>query len=376
MKCATSITLSRGRRALCAVTIAAHMPVQPGALSGRARLWALPLACVALLAGCVRQPVSNESDQGFTKTFGSDPVRVVLSLDRQQFTIADSIRATVEVIMQEDYEAELPEYPRDPGVPSADSSEQPKQLTCRAFDDKPPSFFDDGRLVQARVYQLDPFLPGEYVVAPLKVQYWRRGEESSRSELVTEPVPVQVKSVLGNESGPASIGEIVPPVPLRRHLWPYIAGLAVSLSLVGAVVFLWLRRRKSKVMQPVIVPPHLRALQQLEALQGERLIEKGLSKEFYVRVSGILRHYLDERFALRAPERTTEEFLNELRDDPRLDTRQRLLLRDFLSHCDLVKFARHEPCESEIRGTFDTCRQFILDMERTHLEAASVQSAS
>ena len=31
------------------------------------------------------------------------------------------------------------------------------------------------------------------------------------------------------------------------------------------------------------------------------------SKEFYERISGILRHYIEDRFDLHAPERTTEE---------------------------------------------------------------------
>ena len=43
---------------------------------------------------------------------------------------------------------------------------------------------------------------------------------------------------------------------------------------------------------------------------------KGRIKEFYERISNILRHYIEHRFDLHAPERTTEEFLYELNQLP------------------------------------------------------------
>jgi hypothetical protein len=67
-----------------------------------------------------------------------------------------------------------------------------------------------------------------------------------------------------------------------------------------------------------------------------------------VAVSDALRWYLEERFEFRAPERTTEEFLEELRQTDRLLPDQKEVLGDFLRRCDLVKFARYEPARSEL----------------------------
>ena len=37
------------------------------------------------------------------------------------------------------------------------------------------------------------------------------------------------------------------------------------------------------------------------------------------------------------------------------------LLESFLTHCDLVRFAKHTPEKQEIQATFDACKQFIIE---------------
>ena len=66
----------------------------------------------------------------------------------------------------------------------------------------------------------------------------------------------------------------------------------------------------------------------------------------------MLRHYIEDRFGLRAPEQTTEEFLAELRQKHVFGERQKDLLRAFLEHCDLVKFAE---LQTEPRGGGSHC---------------------
>ena len=73
-------------------------------------------------------------------------------------------------------------------------------------------------------------------------------------------------------------------------------------------------------------------------------------KPFCIAVSDALRAYLEERFDFRAPERTTEEFLLDLQNTARLNDAQKTFLSEFLTRCDLVKFARHEPSEAELRS--------------------------
>jgi len=116
---------------------------------------------------------------------------------------------------------------------------------------------------------------------------------------------------------------------------------------VIAAVLLWRwwqkRRRQIALVPPV--PAHVRARQQLD----EALALIGQPKPFVVAVSGTARTYLEERFDFRAPDRTTEEFLRELSGTALLDREQKNSLGAFLESCDLVKFARYEPRETELR---------------------------
>jgi len=94
-------------------------------------------------------------------------------------------------------------------------------------------------------------------------------------------------------------------------------------------------------------------------LVNEDLVGAGKIKEFYERISDILRHYIEHRFSLRAPESTTEEFLAELANTEVLPVSEKQRLGEFLKHCDLVKFAKHNPTTQQIQETFDLVKDFI-----------------
>jgi hypothetical protein len=132
----------------------------------------------------------------------------------------------------------------------------------------------------------------------------------------------------------------------------------VVLVLCGALL-VWWRRRHQPEAPELRIPAHELAYAELRELVEANLVEQGLIKEFYQGVSDILRRYLERRFGLHAPERTTEEFLAELAVDSTLSAEHKTLLSKFLQHCDLVKFAKLEPSEEEIQQTFDACKNVI-----------------
>src|SRR4030095_2527640 len=122
--------------------------------------------------------------------------------------------------------------------------------------------------------------------------------------------------------------------------WDWLWWALAAVLLIGGIVgyVLW-RRRPIAVVLPPSVPPHVRAKQPL----GEALLLISDPDRFCTAVSHTLRLYLEERFQLHAPERTTEEFLIELQGSSALNVEQKRSLQSFLQSCDLVKFARMEP---------------------------------
>jgi hypothetical protein len=109
------------------------------------------------------------------------------------------------------------------------------------------------------------------------------------------------------------------------------------------------------------------ALAALDHVRRQDLIGQERIEEFYVRVSTILRRYIELRFGLRAPEQTTEEFLISALATGGLIAAHREPLEAFLQHCDLVKFARHRPTPSAMAETFERAKTFVEHTADMHV---------
>src|SRR5438552_9580322 len=145
----------------------------------------------------------------------------------------------------------------------------------------------------------------------------------------------------------ADIRDIKAPVEIPSGwlwLWCVLGGLGIALASYVAWRY-WQKHRTKPKTQELIIPPHVRARRKLE--RALALIYE--PRPFCVSVSDTLRVYFEEAFSMRAPERTTEEFLDELQSSALLSLSQKLALGDFLTRCDLVKFARDEPTVEQLK---------------------------
>jgi hypothetical protein len=121
-------------------------------------------------------------------------------------------------------------------------------------------------------------------------------------------------------------------------LWPVlllIAG-AVLVALALGATTLWLVRRwrRSHIKTAAEI-----ALERLE--RARSLAKDGHASELSAELSNAVREYIQARFELRAPHRTTEEFLYDLLAAPGSPVaKHRESLGEFLDACDLAKFAR------------------------------------
>lgn len=153
---------------------------------------------------------------------------------------------------------------------------------------------------------------------------------------------------------------IKPPVEIPNPwLWAlWIGGALIVVWIMGAAFAIWLATKKRRAI-PVPVPPHVRARQRIDA--ALQLI--GDPRAFCIAVSDAVRIYLEERFTLRAPERTTEEFLRDLQKTAALTLQQKASLAVFLEQCDLVKFARFEPPESILRELHESALRMVHETQ-------------
>ena len=180
--------------------------------------------------------------------------------------------------------------------------------------------------------------------------------------------PPSLASAATNE-----IRDIKPPVAIPSGwawVWPALAALAVAALLYLAWRY-W-QKRRAFVPPAIIIPPHVRARQKLQAALALIL----QPEPFCVAVSSAIRIYLEERFEFRAPERTTEEFLYELKATHLLTGLQKESLGDFLTSCDLVKFAKYQPGEPELRALHDSALRLVGETEPSTPATPAGQSAS
>jgi hypothetical protein len=130
--------------------------------------------------------------------------------------------------------------------------------------------------------------------------------------------------------------------------WEWLLYSLAAIAVIALAYFLGRRLlRHVQVIKPPPIPyvaPHLIARKRLAA--ALRLIDDPY--RFCSAVADALRGYFEGRFSIHAPDRTTDEFLDELRNATALNPNQQDLVAEFLTQCDLVKFARDEPTRNDL----------------------------
>jgi hypothetical protein len=167
------------------------------------------------------------------------------------------------------------------------------------------------------------------------------------------------------------IHDIKPALDLGFDLkWIYFAlAILALLALAALAVWLWKKRKKPVVSQPSAkpVPEDVEAYQMLDALATERHLNP---KQFYFRLSLILRRYLERRYGIAAVEMTTEELLPKVDRLPlTLDLAQPL--RDFCRAADPIKFAGVSPGPGRMAEDLAFVRNFV--QKTTAAEPADTQ---
>ena len=231
-------------------------------------------------------------------------------------------------------------------------------FAIKDFGTTEPKKHKEGMVYQQR-YTLDSYTIGRHTIPAAVVFY--TDAEGRKFEIEGEALTVEVKSVLPDDEEPQDIKDIPDPVELPVNHAALLVGIIIGALVIagGAAAFLWLKKRKEPQGEIVRKPPHVIAYEQLEKLVASGLIEAGRIEEYYVLLSDTIRTYLENRFGLRAPEMTTEEFLAAAANDSKLKDGHKKLLSRFLTHCDLVKFARYGPDVEEMNSAYESAKQFV-----------------
>ncbi|MBR4125098.1 MAG: hypothetical protein IKR13_02745 [Victivallales bacterium] len=237
------------------------------------------------------------------------------------------------------------------------------ELPCFDCDVPQPSpdqtFTEDNRKSVQLQYQLEPLQP-PYEIPAITATFQDAGgnpvtiiTNNSFTLNIADEAPTE-------ELDDSYLEPVDPPGWNReklRRILPWLGGILLVLVLLGGSLWRILQNRRANASPPPT--PYEIADRALTALLAEKLPENGEYKRFYERISGILREYLENRFDVKAPRLTTEEFLRLLTSTPELVREHRELLQKFLTACDMVKFAAQVPDSPEVNEITTSCRTFL-----------------
>jgi len=237
----------------------------------------------------------------------------------------------------------------------------------------------DGTQHQQQVYTLSASSSGKHRIPPLRLELVDARADHAGSaagktqEILTEEIPLEVAPVkteaIGAElkSGPGKLDPNVGGPP-----WMMILLGASALAVLGAGGVLLLRARKARAQVAARRSAYDEAVAKLGALEQRGAPDADTTDAWFVELSAIVRDYLEQRYEIRAPELTTEEFLQVASRDPNLKTDHRALLSTFLELADRVKFAGYRPDSAESVASLEVARTFVED---TRLRAAEGAAA-
>ncbi|MDO8603194.1 MAG: hypothetical protein Q7O04_05050 [Candidatus Omnitrophota bacterium] len=142
--------------------------------------------------------------------------------------------------------------------------------------------------------------------------------------------------------------------------FPVIPAVIFILILLAIAAFIHFRKKRGTVAKPVAPPRPAEeiAIEALKALVEMRLIEKGLIKEYYIRLSDIMRAYIESRYEIFALDRTTRELFQEMRSK-RTERLHADKINSLLEDCDMVKFAKYVPDQKEIERIHKKAEEIV-----------------
>jgi hypothetical protein len=334
-------------------------------------LQAFFVAFALLSFGCHKSAEAPIPDAGaaqpsesISQTTDSGPVKATVSLSPKKPRLGDPLTLTLTVDAQHLVRVEMPPFGEALGRFSIVNF-TPRSETAA-----------DGSTRYIQRYVLDAPMSGRQRIPSLRVEFTdgRPGQNADAGadkkdsdaprELLTEELAIDIASVLPSGEVQNELKGLRGPLPLEVSIaqsrWLRFA-LPPLLLILGIGGWLMVRRLRQRARLRVRVSAYDAAMQRLGGLERRGWPKSDEADPWYVELSDIVRRYIEDRYGVRAPELTTEEFLREARQQLRMQPNHRELLEAFLSTCDRVKFAGYRPGESESRQALEEARRFLAD---------------
>jgi hypothetical protein len=270
-------------------------------------------------------------------------VSLQIEANPQRATVGDPLQIDISLTTPKGYEVQIP----DPGRRIGDFDVLQFFPGPQVQDQHapPPA---DGSVYRARIVAA-VYRTGEFEFPPLSIVL--RDPARRETTVMSPAVKIRIESVLSE--GAQDLKDLKKQVEIAEPVrwWPYF-GLAAILLAALAVLY-WFKRQQKHPLPVLPAAPQRDPLElaeeELRALLGRGLLEKGLVKQFYVALTDVTKRVLEAGYKTQTLEKTTSEIVENLRQSVPGGSGASSLERieTFLISCDLVKFAKYIPSTSE-----------------------------
>ncbi len=278
------------------------------------------------------------------------PVVVTVEVSPEPARLSDEPVLTLTIDYEQGVEVKLPPFGESIG-----------DFIIRDFREPLPVTRDQRQVVR-QIYTLEPTTTGALQIDPMTVAFIDSrptGDHESHT-VETESLTLHVLSVVASDAPSlADLEGFAAPVdlPPSRAWVAWTIGASVVLFSAVALAAWFLARRKIATIEEQLTPREL-ASRELDRLWRDATNREDV-KVFYVRLTAIVRNYIEGTTGVHAPEQTTEEFLREIGAGERFSHEERQRLKDFLESADLVKFAQFRPQSSDVDESYHRARRFV-----------------
>lgn len=205
------------------------------------------------------------------------------------------------------------------------------------------------------VYPLRAFAIGAHTLPSITIEY--TDTNGNNGSIHTPAYLFEVRAI--KPPSATEMKEIKDPLPVPPNWFLYTLVLCLLIVVIILFVFFYVRRRaKSIDLQPEVAPqhqPHEIAYEQLNRIGEMNLVAQGEMKIYHTEISHVIRQYIAARYHIPTLEMTTQELLDRLQSE----NIPIELVSHFLTHCDLVKFARYSPMKPEAHERMEEARRIV-----------------
>jgi len=270
--------------------------------------------------------------------FAGDNVNITVKTDTNLVKIGERISLTFEAFTNTNFNVFFPEI--------KDSIGKLEIISKSKID----TLINKDTIFLKQKFEITSFEEGSYSIPSLIFSYENKNDKILKT-INSEPIFVSFITIEVDTT--QGIKDIKAPIEFPYTIEEFLPLILAIISFIVLIylIFFFIKKYKNRPKKEILkyditIPADIEAIEALKLLENERLWQKGFYKEYYIRLTDILRTYIHRRFSINSFEMTSLEILDSLKNKD-ISKVAIEILEVIFKISDLAKFAKYQPNADE-----------------------------